>query len=107
MVQVFGAVKNGKSADTSMGYTLIRRTNGYSLGTIDPAIVISLIEHDKYDASMLNELLNKQFMYRISGIRVILEILMKRTKGKKRAQLALIFSHKVKNISALMLQLYG
>ena len=93
------AVKNGKSVDTSMGYTFIRRTNGYSLRNKNPAIVTSLIEHDKYDASMLNELLNKQSgVLGISGISSDFRDLDEAAqKGNNRAQRALdIFAYSVK-----------
>lgn len=94
------AVKNGKSVDTSMGYTPLSGVPmGTRCGTIDPAIVISLIEHDKYDASMLNELMNKQSgVLGISGISSDFRDLDEAAQsGNKRARLALdIFAYQVK-----------
>ena len=74
---------------------LIRRTNGTRCGTIDPAIVTSLIEHDKYDASMLNELLNKQSgVLGISGISGDFRDLDEAAQKEiKELSLLLIFSH--------------
>ena len=94
------AVKHGKSVDTSMGYTpLAGVPMGTRCGSIDPAIVISLIEHDKYDSSMLNELLNKKSgVLGISGISSDFRDLDEAAeKGNERAELALeIFAYQVR-----------
>lgn len=94
------AVNHGKSVDTSMGYTpLAGIAMGTRCGSIDPAIVISLIEHDKYDASMLNELLNKESgVLGISGISSDFRDLDEAADhGNERAKLALeVFQYQVK-----------
>jgi len=94
------AVKNGKSVDTSMGYTpLAGVPMGTRSGDIDPAILISLIEHDKYDSTMLNELLNKKSgVLGISGISSDFRDLDEAAdRGDEKAELALeIFAYQVK-----------
>lgn len=94
------AIKNGKSVDTSMGYTpLAGVPMGTRCGCIDPAIVISLMEREKYDASMLNELLNKKSgVLGISGISSDFRDLDEAAeKGNERAALALeIFEYQVR-----------
>lgn len=64
------AIRNGIAVDTSMGYTPLDGVPmGTRCGAIDPAIVTSLIEHEGYDAAMLNELMNKKSgVLGISGI---------------------------------------
>ena len=55
------AVKNGKSIDTTMGFTpLAGVAMGTRCGDIDPAIVIYLIEELGYTTEEVNELLNKK-----------------------------------------------
>jgi len=94
------AIKNGVAVDTSMGYTPLEGVPmGTRCGSIDPAIVTGLIEHDKYDAAMLNELLNKKSgVLGISGISSDFRDLDEAAEnGNDRAELALeIFSYQVK-----------
>jgi acetate kinase len=94
------AVKNGAAVDTSMGYTPLEGVAmGTRCGSIDPAIVTGLIEHDNYDAAMLNELLNKKSgVLGISGISSDFRDLDEAAKkGCERANLALdVFSYQVK-----------
>ena len=94
------AVKNGAAVDTSMGYTPLEGVAmGTRCGSIDPAIVTGLIEHDNYDAAMLNELLNKKSgVLGISGISSDFRDLDEAAKGGcDRAELALnVFSYQVK-----------
>lgn len=94
------AVKNGKSIDTSMGYTpLDGLPMGTRCGSIDPAIVTGLIEYDNYNAAMLNDLLNKKSgVLGISGISSDFRDLEEAAiQGNKRARLALdVFIYSVK-----------
>ncbi len=94
------AIRNGIAVDTSMGYTPLEGVPmGTRCGVIDPAIVTGLIEHDNYDAAMLNELLNKKSgMLGISGISSDFRDLDDAAEnGNERAELALeIFAYSVK-----------
>lgn len=80
-------------------YSLAGVPMGTRSGSIDPAIIISLIEHDKYDSEMLNELLNKKSgVLGISGISSDFRDLDEAAdNGNERAELALeIFAYQVK-----------
>lgn len=94
------AIRNGIAVDTSMGYTPLDGVPmGTRCGAIDPAIVTSLIEHEGYDAAMLNELMNKKSgVLGISGISSDFRDLDEAAeKGDERADLALeIFAYSVK-----------
>ncbi|MBP7174751.1 MAG: acetate kinase [Thermoclostridium sp.] len=94
------AIRNGIAVDTSMGYTPLEGVPmGTRCGVIDPAIVTGLIEHDNYDAAMLNELLNKKSgMLGISGISSDFRDLDEAANnGNERAELALeVFAYSVK-----------
>ncbi len=55
------AVKNGKSIDTSMGFSpLSGLVMGTRSGDIDPSIIFHLINQLGYDPEQVNTLLNKQ-----------------------------------------------
>jgi acetate kinase len=94
------AIRNGIAVDTSMGYTPLEGVPmGTRCGVIDPAIVTGLIEHDNYDAAMLNELLNKKSgVLGISGISSDFRDLDEAAEsGNERAELALeVFAYSVK-----------
>ncbi len=93
------AVKNGKSVDTSMGFTPLEGVvMGTRSGDMDPAILFYL-GNKGYDAESLNTLCNKESgLLGISGIsndmRNLLELAQ---KGNQRAQLAVdIFCYRIK-----------
>ena len=93
------AVKNGKSVDTSMGFTPLEGVvMGTRSGDMDPAILLYL-GNKGYDAESLNRLCNKESgLLGISGIsndmRNLLELAR---KGNQRAQLAVdIFCYRIK-----------
>jgi acetate kinase len=94
------AIRNGIAVDTSMGYTPLEGVPmGTRSGVIDPAIVTGLIEHDGYNATMLNELLNKKSgVLGISGISSDFRDLDEAAEnGNERAELALeVFAYSVK-----------
>ncbi len=55
------AVKKGKSIDTSMGFTPLEGVcMGTRSGSLDPAILIYLMEKDKLTTHQMNNILNKQ-----------------------------------------------
>ncbi|MDK2800666.1 MAG: acetate kinase [Clostridiales bacterium] len=94
------AVKNGKSIDTSMGFTpLAGVVMGTRSGTIDPAIVTFLMEKENLSLKEVNDLLNKKSgVLGLSGISSdFRDIEAAANEGNKRAQLALeIFEYSVR-----------
>ncbi len=55
------AVQNGKSVDTSMGFTPLEGlAMGTRCGDIDPAIVTFIMEKENLDLDGVNNLLNKK-----------------------------------------------
>lgn len=94
------AIKNGKSIDTSMGFTPLEGLMmGTRSGDIDPAIPLYIMERMNIDTKQMNNILNKQSgLLGISGIsndmRLIIE---ERDKGNKIASLSLkIYNYRIK-----------
>ena len=93
------AIKNGKSVDTSMGFTPLEGLiMGSRCGDLDPAIVLYLIENLHLTAQETDTLLNTE-----SGLKGIcnendLRTIVQRTKnGDKQAGLALdMFAYRIK-----------
>lgn len=94
------AVKNGKSVETSMGFTpLAGLVMGTRCGDIDPAIATYLETDLGMSAKEVNNLMNKQSgAFGISGVSSdFRDIENAAAEGSKRAQLALdVFHHRVK-----------
>lgn len=94
------AVKNGKSIDTSMGFTPLEGlVMGTRCGDIDPASVIFLAEKEKISLSEIDKVLNyKSGLKGITGIsNDMREIDAAARKGNHRAKLALdIFAYRIK-----------
>ena len=104
------AVKDGKSIDTTMGFTpaggLIMSSR---TGDIDPGVLIYLLQHHNYTAPKLNELLNHQSGLKgISGLSGDMQELMKQGNDTN-AQLAInMFCYQAKkHLGALMATLGG
>ena len=85
------AVKDGKVIDTSMGFTPLDGVEmGTRCGSIDPAIVTFIMEHEGYTPAQMSDFMNKECgMLGVSGIssdsRDIEAAIL---KGDKRATLA-------------------
>ncbi len=94
------AVKNGKSVDTSMGFTpLAGVMMGTRSGSIDPSVISFLIEEHGYTIEEIDELLNKKSgVLGISGVSSdFRDVLAAGESGNERAKLALeIFYYKVR-----------
>ena len=95
------AVKDGKSIDTTMGFTpLAGMPMGTRSGDIDPAIVIYLIKELGYSVDEVNEILNKKSgILGISGLssdfRAVRDAAYK--KGDERSLLAIdIYTYKIR-----------
>ena len=93
------AVKGGKSADTSMGFTPLEGlVMGTRSGDFDPAILLYLINKG-YDAKTLNAVCNKQSgLFGISGLSNDMRNLSElASKGNERAKLAIeIFCYRIR-----------
>ena len=77
------AIRNGRSVDTSMGYTpLAGLMMSTRTGDLDAAAILDILENNRYDPAWLNELFNKKSgLLGVSGvssdIRDIQEIIIK------------------------------
>lgn len=94
------AIDHGIAVDTSMGLTpLDGLMMGTRSGSIDPAIVSFIMEHEHLDSQQINDVLNKQSgLLGISGISNDLRSVRTASEeGNKRAQLAYdMYSNSVK-----------
>jgi acetate kinase len=93
------AIKNGRSIDTSMGFTPLEGlVMGTRSGDIDPAIIFYLMERG-YTASQLNEMLNKKSgLLGLSGISNDLRDLEEAAeRGNRNAQDALdVYAYRIR-----------
>lgn len=93
------AIRDGKSIDTTMGFTPLEGVMmGTRSGSIDPGILIYLIRHRGYGAEQLDHILNQESgLLGVSGIsgdmREILEAI---NSGNERARLAFdVYVHRL------------
>ena len=105
------AVKAGKSIDTSMG---LSPAGGLMMGTrsgdLDPGVLLYLMQEKKYDAAMLQTLLNRQSgLLGISGISSDMRMLHEAATTDKNAKLAIqMFCYSVrKEIASMISALEG
>ncbi len=106
------AVKNGRSIDTTMGFTpLDGLMMGSRSGAIDPGLLIHLLRQQNYTPETLDNLLNKSSgLLGISGISGDMrQILGAISQGNERAQLAYdIYIHRLRYyIGAMLASLQG
>jgi len=106
------AIRNGKSIDTTMGFTPLEGLMmGSRSGTIDPGIVIHLVRHKGLKAEELDRLLNKESGLKgVSGVSADMrEILAAIARGEARAQLAFdVYAHRLTaEIGAMLASLGG
>jgi len=94
------AVKNGKSIETSMGFTPLQGlAMGTRSGTIDPAVISFLMEKEKMSVKDISDFLNKKSgVLGVSGVSSDFRDVQEAAEnGNERAILALdIFCYKVK-----------
>jgi acetate kinase len=95
------AVKEGRSIDTSMGFTPLEGLiMGTRCGDLDPAIVFYLMEHKRLDVEQINQLLNKQSgLLGLAGIgsNDLRDILNAKNEGHQQAELAVnAFIYRIK-----------
>jgi acetate kinase len=90
------AIRDGKSVDTTMGFTPLEGLMmGTRSGSVDPAILIYLIRHRGYTADQLDRILNqKSGLLGISGISGDMRDILK--SENPRAKLAFdIYAHRL------------
>ena len=94
------AVENGKSVETSMGFTpLDGLAMGTRSGTVDPAVVKFLMENEKMNPKEIDNYLNKKSgVLGISGVSSdFRDIESAMDEGNERAKLAIdVFCYRVK-----------
>ncbi len=93
------AIKNGKSVDTSMGFTPLEGlVMGTRCGDIDPALIIFLMEKEKLRLPEIYKILNRESgLLGVSGVSNDIRILVKKAHKNKLAKLALdIFIYRVR-----------
>lgn len=94
------AVAEGKSIDTSMGFTPLEGlVMGTRCGDIDPALVGYIMQKKKFNLSQMDAILNKASgLQGISGISNDMRVLENKIKlGNKRAKLAIdVFVYRIK-----------
>lgn len=95
------AVDGGRSVDTSMGLTPLEGTiMGTRCGSIDPAIVTYLMQHENLGADQINELLNKKSGFLgLAGIDSsdVRDVLAAMEKGHARAAAAVqVFVYQIR-----------
>ncbi len=95
------AVEEGKSIDTSMGFTPLEGLiMGTRCGELDPAIVFYLMEHKNLNSGQIGELLNKQSgLLGLAGVGSsdLRDILAAGKKGKQQADTAIqAFVYRIK-----------
>ena len=105
------AIKDGKSIDTSMGFTpLAGVMMGTRSGLIDPAIIPFIAEKENLTVDQVNDVLNKKSgALGISGVTSdFRDIEAEAAKGNERAQLALdMFEYSVKRYIGLYATVMG
>lgn len=94
------AIKNGKSVDTSMGFTPVEGLiMGTRSGDVDPGILLFLAEKENLSIQQVNDLINKKSgVQGISGLSSDMRDLENAAaKGNERAQLAIdMYYYRVK-----------
>jgi len=106
------AIQNGRSIDTTMGFTpLDGLMMGTRSGAVDPSILIYLMRKQGYTADQLDSLLNKSSgLLGISGVSCDLRLVLAAMEaGNSRAQLAFdVYIHRLRSlIGAMMASLQG
>lgn len=105
------AIKNGLSIDTTMGFTPLEGLMmGSRSGSIDPAILIYLMQEKGFTAEQLNHLLNKESGLKgVSGLSTDLRVILEAIKnGNEQAELALaMYIHRFRACVGQMLASLG
>lgn len=104
-------ILNGKSIDTSMGFTpLAGLEMGTRSGNIDPSTIMYIMEKENLSAKDMENVLNeKSGMLGISGVSSdCRDVEEEAIKGNERAQLALdVFAYRVKKYISMYIGIMG
>lgn len=106
------AIQNGKSIDTTMGFTPLEGLMmGSRSGSLDPGLVLHLIQHEGYSAEELTKILNKESGLKgISGISADLRpVISAMEQGNEQAKLAIdLYIHSlIRGIGSMVAVLGG
>lgn len=104
------AIRDGRSVDTTMGFTpLDGLMMGTRSGSVDPGILIHLLREEKYSAEELEQVLNqKSGLLGISGISNDMRQILPAMKTNARARLAFdIFTHRLRSCIGTMVASLG
>ncbi|MDD5129908.1 MAG: acetate kinase [Candidatus Omnitrophica bacterium] len=105
------AIKQGKSVDTSMGYTPLEGlVMGTRCGDVDPALITHIMHKKNLDTRQMDRILNKESGLKgISGISNDMRLLDEKAQaGNKRAKLALdIFVYRIRKYIGAYLAVLG
>ena len=105
------AVRDGKSVDTTMGFTPLEGLMmGTRSGSIDPGIILYLLDRGGYTAGDLDRVLNQESgLLGVSGLSGDMrEIQAAMAQGNQRAQLAFdIYAHRLSKEVGAMLAVLG
>jgi len=104
------AIQNGKSLETSMGFTPLEGlVMGTRSGDIDPGILLYLLNEHDYDAKKLDHILNYESGLKgLCGANDMREVIQKMQLGEENAKLAFnIFCQKVKQYIGAYIALLG
>ena len=105
------AILDGRSVDTTMGFTPLEGLMmGTRSGSVDPGILTYLLRQTKLTAQELDEMLNhKSGLLGISGISSDMrDILAAKREGKQRAELAFeIYVHRIRSLLGSMIAVLG
>ena len=104
------AVREGRSIDTSMGFTPMEGlVMGTRPGDLDSGIVLYLLEHMEMNAEEVDQLLNHQSgLLGLCGVSDMREILRKRAEGDSKAAFAFeLFCYRVRKYLGAYMVLLG
>ncbi len=105
------AIDQGRSVDTSMGYTPLEGlVMGTRCGDVDPALITHIMHKKKLDTKEMDRILNKESGLKgISGISNDMRFLdAKASSGNKRAKLAVdIFVYRIRKYIGAYLAVLG
>jgi acetate kinase len=106
------AIRNGKSIDTTMGFTPLEGLMmGSRSGSLDPGLLLHLIQHEGYSAEKLTKILSKDSGLKgISGISADLRpVIAAMEQGNEQAKLAIdLYIHSlIRGIGSMVAVLGG